>query len=150
MDAHSSTQYYVNMLISLSLSLPLPAVTWYVLLYGTLLSRSIWILPVRVLTSVLLFSLLNWHMDFKVLLQTLWKRCWELFQKMELCADSGSCKKPLTDWHGVMSDLFGVGQYFCYILISIDVSLSHIYIDLASVESCALCCCRTPSLCCTF
>lgn len=27
---------------------------------------------------------------------------------MELCTDSGSCKKPLTDWHGVMSDLFGV------------------------------------------
>lgn len=31
---------------------------------------------------------------------------------MELLEDSGGGKKPLTDWHGVMSDLFGVGQYF--------------------------------------
>lgn len=37
-----------------------------------------------------------------------------------------------------------------FILNSIDVSLSHIYIDLASVKSRAMCCCRTPPLCCTF
>lgn len=36
---------------------------------------------------------------------------------MELLEDSGGGKKPLTDWHGVMSDLFGVGQYFSFFFL---------------------------------
>lgn len=57
---------------------------------------------------------------------------------MELLEDSGGGKKPLTDWHGVMSDLFGVGQYFSFFVFFLSFLLNFIRcfrlnIDLVSV-----------------
>ena len=55
---------------------------------------------------------------------------------MELLEDSGGGKKPLTDWHGVMSDLFGVGQYFSFFVLSFLLNFIRCFrlnIDLVSV-----------------
>lgn len=64
---------------------------------------------------------------------------------MELLEDSGGGKKPLTDWHGVMSDLFGVGQYFSFFVFCFKFSVE--FYQVLSVEYRSGFCCRKHALC---